>query len=134
MNDSRNAHTTAKEIAQQWLDEMAFTAATWNLDAHMQLVSKQVQVTGIPRIESIDYSGWHIRRKNEFEKKLLHSLNYRLQTIHSHYDGLLHFSVEEIMRGFDGKALVIDKEVTLHREEDGRWRVRREHFARIRPR
>lgn len=129
-----NTQTTAKKIAQQWLDEMAFTAATWNLDAHMQLVSRQVQVTGIPKVESIDYRGWHIRRKNEFENKLLHSLNYRLQTIHSHNDGQLHFSVEETMRAFNGKALIIDKEITLQREEDGHWRVRREHFARIRPR
>lgn len=121
----------AAKIAQRWLDELAFSAATWNLDAHMQLVSQQVEVTGIPNVSSIDYSGWMARRKNEFENKLLHSLSYRLREIRSMEEQQLHFAVEETMRAFNGKAILIEKAITLHREEDGKWRVRREHVERI---
>ncbi len=124
----------AEKIVQQWLDELSFSAATWDLDAHMQLVSRQVEVTGIPNITSIDYKGWKMRRKNEFEKKLLHGLNYRLTDMLSENEGQLRFKVEEIMRAFNGKVVVIDKEVTLQREDDGHWRVCREHFEQIRQR
>jgi hypothetical protein len=124
----------AEKIVQQWLDELSFSAATWDLDAHMQLVSRQVEVTGIPNINSIDYKGWKLRRKNEFEKKLLHGLNYRLTDMLSENEEQLRFKVEEIMRAFNGKVVVIDKEVTLQREADGQWRVRREHFEQIRQR
>ncbi|MCW8829880.1 MAG: hypothetical protein OQK94_12625 [Gammaproteobacteria bacterium] len=124
----------AEKIARQWLDELAFSAATWDLRAHMGLVSHQVEVTGIPNVESIGYTGWKVRRKNEFEKKLLHSLSYRLHDILSKEDGQLRFTVEETMRAFNGKVVIINKEITLQREGDGKWRVRREHFERIRTR
>ncbi|MFO7592619.1 MAG: hypothetical protein R6X15_01050 [Pseudomonadota bacterium] len=122
----------AEQIARQWLDEVSFSAATWNLEAHMQLVSRQVKVTGIPNINSIDYTGWERRRKNEFEKKLLRSLNYRLLDILEGKEEQLYFTVEETMRANNGKSVIIEKEVKLHREDDGKWRVRREHIKRIR--
>lgn len=124
----------AEKIVQEWLDEVSFSAATWNLDAHMQLVSPQVKVTGIPGISSIDYSGWKLRRRNEFENKLLRSLTYQLGAIHSTGEDEIRFDVEETMKASSGRVIVIDKEVTLRRESDGRWRVRREHFGSIRQR
>ena len=131
MTTSHTTNREARQIAQQWLDELAFSAATWNLDAHMQLVSQQVEVTGVPNVSRIDYCGWMARRKNEFEKKLLHSLSYRLREIRSMEERQLRFTVEETMRAFNGKAILIEKTITLHREEDGKWRVRREHLERI---
>jgi hypothetical protein len=122
----------AEQIVRGWLDDISFSAATWNLDAHMQLVSRQVEVTGIPRIQRIDYDGWRVRRKNEFEKKLLHSLTYRLGKILKEVDDQIHFSVEETMRARSGQTIVADKEVILKREEDGQWRVRHERFGAIR--
>lgn len=123
----------AEQIIHTWLDELSFSAATWNLDAHMQLVSHQVTVTGIPRISSIDYNGWKLRRKNEFDNKLLRSLNYRLHKILEERDDRLRFTVEETMKASNGKSIVIDKEVVLQKEDDGRWRVRNERFDHIRP-
>lgn len=134
MISTRALDREAEQIAQQWLAELSFSAATWNLDAHMALVSREVRVTGIPNINSIDYAGWKVRRKNEFEKKLLHSLSYRLQDILSQTDERLRFTVEETMRAYNGKVIIIDKEITLQKEGDGTWRVRREHFDRIRQR
>jgi hypothetical protein len=124
----------AEKIVQEWLDEISFSAATWNLDAHMKLVSPQVRVTGIPGISSIDYNGWKLRRKNEFEKKLLRSLTYQLHDIVAEEEDEIRFSVKETMKSSSGRSIVIDKEVTLHRESDGQWRVRQEHFDRIRQR
>ena len=124
----------AEKIVQQWLDDVSFSVATWNLDAHMQLVSRQVKVSGIPRIGTIDYNGWKQRRRNEFDKKLLRSLTYHLYEILSKSDDQLRFTVEETMRGNNGKTLVIDKEVTLNREDDGKWRVSNERLDFIQQR
>jgi hypothetical protein len=121
----------ATQIVRGWLDEVSFSAATWNLDAHMQLVSRQVMVTGIPSISHIDYEGWKLRRKNEFDNKLLHSLTYRLHDILSEEEDQILFSVEETMKSSKGKSIVVDKEVMLRKEEDGIWRVHHERFDRI---
>jgi hypothetical protein len=93
-----------------------------------------VKVTGIPGISSIDYDGWKLRRRNEFESKLLRSLTYQLGAIQSAAEDEIRFAVEETMKASSGRVIVIDKEVTLRREADGRWRVRHEHFGRIRQR
>lgn len=122
----------AEKIVQHWLDEISFSAATWDLDAHMKLVSPQVKVTGIPGVESVDYKGWKLRRKNEFDNKMLRSLTYRMGDIVAEEDEEIRFRVEETMKASNGKVIVVDKEVTLHREDDGHWRVRRECFEHIR--
>lgn len=122
------------KIVRGWLDDISFSAATWNLDAHMRLVSRQVKVTGIPNISHIDYKGWKLRRKNEFEKKLLHSLTYRLSSILKEEEKRIIFNVEETMKSNQGKSIVAEKDVVLGREEDGVWRVQFEKYNRIQPR
>lgn len=122
----------AEKIIQSWLDELSYSAATWDLDAHMKLVSRQVKVTGLPRVKSVDYQGWKLRRHNEFKKKLLRSLNYRLgKVLHADHNKIV-FWVEETVKDHQGKAVAIDKEITLNKEEDGLWRVLREHYREIR--
>lgn len=121
----------AKEIAQRWLDELTYSAATWNLDAHMALVSRQVKVLGIPGADSIDYPGWKQRRHNEFSKKLLRSLSYRLIDILSHAEDSLLFTVIETMKSSRGETITVDKAINLRCEGDGQWRVIREWIDRI---
>jgi hypothetical protein len=124
----------AQKIVQQWLDDVSYSVATWDLDAHMKLVSRQVKVSGIPQIGSIDYNGWKVRRKNEFEQKLLRSLTYQVYKVISASDDRLRFAVEETMKGNNGKTLVIDKLITLGKEEDGKWRVQQERLDHIQQR
>lgn len=121
----------AREIAQNWLDNLAFSAATWNIDAHMGLVSEQVKVHGIPGIGAIDYQGWRKRRSNEFSKKLLRSLSYRLHNILGHEEDCIRFTVVETMKSSQGQIITVDKAVELRREEDGQWRVVQERIDRI---
>lgn len=118
-------------IVQQWLDDLAYSAATWNLDAHMELVSKNVVVFGVPGIEKIDYLGWEKRRRNEFNNKLLYSLNHQNPQVLSERPGLITFSVQELMRDRSKQSIELAKEVTLHQEEDGKWRVIRELILEI---
>lgn len=121
----------SNQIIRQWLNDVAYSAATWDLDAHMALVSEKVVVLGIPRVAQIDFHGWQKRRRNEFKKKLLHSLLYREPKLLSERPRFITFSVQEIMRDHSKKCIEINKEVTLHQEEDGKWRVVREQILTI---
>ena len=118
-------------IIKDWLNEIAFSAATWDLDAHMALVSEKVVVLGIPGVERIDYKGWKKRRHNEFKKKLLHSLLYREPKVLSARPQFITFSVQEVMKDHVKQCIEITKEVTLHQEQDGQWRVVREQILNI---
>ncbi len=118
-------------IINQWLSELAYSTATWDLDAHMALVSRKVIVTGIPGIEKIDYHGWKVRRRNEFKKKWLHSLNHRNTEILNEHPDFITFSVQEQMRDHAKQCIELKKEITLHLEQDGQWRVVREHILNI---
>lgn len=121
----------SQNIIKRWLNELAYSAATWDLEAHMALVSKKVMVFGIPGIESVDYNGWRQRRRNEFNKKLLHSLSHRNITLLSENPQAISFSVYEQMRDSKKKCIEVGKEVTLHLEGDGQWRVVREQVVSI---
>ncbi len=121
----------SSRIIKHWLSELAYSAATWDLDAHMALVSKKVVVTGIPGIEKIDYHGWKIRRRNEFKKKWLHSLSHRKTELLNERSDFITFSVQEQMRDHTKRCIELTKEVTLHQEQDGQWRVVREHILNI---
>jgi len=121
----------AREIAQNWLDELTFSAATLDLDAHMALVSRQVKVLGVPGLGVIDYSGWKKRRRNEFGKRLLHSLSYRLHKILAQEENNILFTVVETMKSSQGLVITVDKAVKLRREDDGKWRVVQERIVHI---
>ncbi len=121
----------SNKIVTQWLNDLAYSAATWDLDAHMALVSKKVVVTGIPGIEKIDYSGWKIRRHNEFKKKLLHSLSHRKAEVLDERKDFIRFGVFEQMRNHENKCIELQKEVILHLEPDGKWRIVREHIHKV---
>ena len=121
----------SSSIINKWLSDLAYSAATWDLDAHMALVSRKVIVTGIPGIEKIDYNGWKVRRRNEFKKKLLHSLNHRGIQLRNERSNFITFSVQEQMRDHAKKCIELEKEITLHQEEDGQWRVVREQILNI---
>ena len=121
----------AREIAQHWLDQLSYSAATWNLDAHMALVSRSVKVLGLPGGKVIEFSGWKKRRNNEFRKKLLLSLSYKLINILKYEKGMLLFTVIETMKSSQGQIIVVDKAINLRCEDDGQWRVVQERIDRI---
>lgn len=118
-------------IVKQWLNDLAYSAATWDLDAHMTLVSEQVVVLGIPGVDRIDYQGWLKRRRNEFNKKLLHSLSHREVKVLSERPRFITFSVLEQMKDHIKQCIEVEKEVTLHQEPDSKWRVVREQVLRV---
>lgn len=130
-NQNNLMHIKARDIAQRWLDELAFSAATWDLESHMALVSRQVKVLGLPGVKVVDYPGWLNRRSNEFSKKLLRSLSYRLVNILLHEEDNLLFTVIETIKSSRGQVFTVDKAINLRLEDDGIWRVVQERIDRI---
>ncbi len=130
-NQNNKMDIQARNIAEHWLEELAFTTATGNLHAHMALVSRQVKVIGLPGKKLVDYQGWKKRRHNEFSKKLLHSLSYRLVNILLHKEDNLLFTVIETMKSSQGQIIIVDKAITLSLEFDGKWRVVEERIERV---
>ncbi len=118
----------AEKIVHAWLKQLTKTAVENDLPAHMQLVSRQVKVIGIPKVGYIDYEGWRSRRFNEFNGKLLHSIKYRLHKIINTRDDQIVFRVRETIKATNGNLIISDKDVILQKEKDGCWRVRYERY------
>ena len=56
------------KIAKEWMDELSRTANAKDFEAHIALISKQVQVFGFPDIEVIRYDDWAAQCKHEFAR------------------------------------------------------------------
>jgi hypothetical protein len=120
-----------RNIVQQWLNGISFSAATWNLHDHMELISRDVQVHGLPSVDIVDYTGFKKRRHNEFHKKLLLSITYKgMELIESNGEQIT-FAVKETLKSTRGESFVLDKEIRLRRESDGKWRAVQEQIKYI---
>jgi len=118
-------------IAQQWLSSFSFSAATWNLDDHMELISRDVQVHGLPAAGIVDYAGFRKRRHNEFHKKLLISITHKGMALLESKNDQITFAVKETLKSTRGESFVLDKEIRLRRESDGKWRAVQEQIKYI---
>lgn len=116
------------QIIYDWLDKMSSTIAGKMLPEHMELVSKKVEVYGNPRKDTINYMGWYKRRKNEFEKNSVVCVSYSGLKIKTIAQRRIIFNVNESIAGTDGRILLMNKDVTLEREDDDGWRVVEENI------
>ena len=64
------------DSAKQWLRDAAATANSKNHPAHMDLISKRVNLVGVPGYESIGYEQWSAQCRHEFEHHLIKSVRY----------------------------------------------------------
>lgn len=112
--------------AQQFLDQMAETANTLNLDAHMNLISKDVSVFGVPGFDVIGYDDWFNQCKHEFENKLLKQVSYKGMNVLAETPEKIMFKSLETVEGADGTVNSSGIEFIIQKEADGVWRVNQE--------
>lgn len=110
-------------IAQEWLDASALTATNKQFDAHFNLISKRVRVTGVPGYESISYDDWARQSEQEFKDNVLKSVSYDGLKMAAHNDTQLMFKTLELILTNDGTDRSHGVEILLEKEEDGIWRV-----------
>ena len=60
-----------------FLADMAETANKLDLNSHMNLISKDVSVFGVPGFEVITYDDWYQQCEYEFTNKLLKQVSYQ---------------------------------------------------------
>lgn len=112
--------------AQQFLDQMAETANTLDLAAHMNLISKDVSVFGVPGFDVIGYDDWFNQCKHEFENKLLKQVSYKGLNVLAETPEKIMFKSLETVEGKDGTVNTSGIEFIIQKEEDGVWRVSQE--------
>ncbi len=113
---------------QQFLDLMAATANKHNLEAHMNLVSKQVSVYGVPGFEVITYDDWYNQCNHEFKNKLLEHVSYQGLNILAETPERVMFKSIETIEGSDGSSSRNGIEFIIQKEDDAQWRVSQERI------
>ena len=61
---------------QNWLTNITETIRNKDLKKHMDLVSENVVIYGMPNGETLNYADWYGRRKSEFGRGLLKNVSY----------------------------------------------------------
>ena len=108
--------------AQQFLDQMAATANALDLDAHMNLISKDVSVFGVPGFDVIGYDDWFKQCKHEFENRLLKQVSYKGMNVLAETPDKIMFKSRETVEGEDGTVNTSGIEFIIQKEDDGVWR------------
>ncbi len=112
----------------EFLAVMAETANKLDLEAHMNLISKDVSVYGVPDFEVITYEDWFNQCKHEFENKLLKKVSYQGLNILAETPERVMFKSIETVEGSDGSVNANGIEFILQKEDDGQWRVAQERI------
>ena len=112
--------------AQQFPGRMAETANTLDPDAHMNLISKDVSVFGVPGFDIIGYDDWFNQCKHEFENKLLKQVSYKGLNVLAKTPEKIMFKSLETVEGADVTVISSGIEFFIQKEEDGVWRVSQE--------
>lgn len=111
-----------------FLAEMAETANKLDFDAHMNLISKDVSVYGVPDFEVITYDDWHKQCAYEFENKLLKKVSYQGLNVLAETPERVMFKSIETVEGSDGSVNSSGIEFIIQKEDDGQWRVAQERI------
>ena len=112
----------------EFLAVMAETANKLDLEKHMNLISKEVSVYGVPDFEVITYEDWYKQCKYEFENKLLKKVSYEGLNVLAQTDDRVMFKSLETIEGSDGSINTSGIEFIIQKEDDGQWRVGQERI------
>ena len=108
---------------KKWLSNITETIKSKDLKKHMELVSENVVIYGMPNGNTLNYADWYSRRKSEFARGILKDVSYHNLQVKNFGLRRLIFSIEEIMDGVNGDMAVVNKQIILEQEQDEQWRV-----------
>jgi len=118
----------ARAIIRDWMEKSAASLAAYDADAHLELISKQVKVHGVPELEIIDYKDWESQVRHEFANKLIKSVSFHGDHIRAENPKNIMFNTLEVLTASDGAVVRNGLEVVLRKETDGVWRVIQERI------
>lgn len=108
---------------RKWLSNITETVSSKDLNKHMDLVSENVVIYGMPSGNTLNYADWYNRRRTEFQRNLLKSVAYNKLQIRNLGLRRLIFDIEEVMEGSNGDIAIINKTIILEQDVDDAWRV-----------
>lgn len=118
----------SEEIAQSWLDNCCQTILKYDHAAHMNLISQNIQVFGVPGFDVIGYADWFSQCEYEFNEKLIESISYGGLKIRNSNDKQIMFLARETIQATDGTIDSHPVEIALTLEQDGQWRATQERL------
>jgi ketosteroid isomerase-like protein len=114
--------------ARDMLEAMALTANAGTYASHMDLISKDVSVYGVPGFDVIGYDDWARQCKYEFDQGLLKRVSYEGLRVLTMAPGNVLFNTTETVEGTDGTINHHGLEILIRKEADGKWRVLQERI------
>ncbi len=114
--------------AKDMLERLALTANAGDYAAHMDLISQQVSVFGVPGFEVIGYDDWARQCKHEFAAGLLKQVSYAGLRVVTLAPGNVLFKTTETVEGTDGTVNRQGVEILIRKEDDGKWRIVQERI------
>ncbi len=115
-------------VAREWLEASARTANAKNHESHMNLISRKVQVFGIPGLEVVGYNDWAKQCQHEFETGVLKNVSYTGIKVQVMTPGRVMFKTVETVEANDGTVQAHGVEIILEKEMDDKWRVVQERI------
>ena len=114
--------------AKDMLEALALTANAGTYSSHMDLISKEVSVYGVPGFDVIGYDDWARQCKHEFDEGLLKQVSYEGLRVVTLTPGNVLFKTTETVEGTDGTVNRQGVEILIRKEADGKWRVVQERI------
>ncbi|MBS34355.1 MAG: hypothetical protein CMO26_00360 [Thiotrichales bacterium] len=118
----------ARQIVEGWLDACAQTTLDRLHDEHMDLISRNVSLLGVPGFEVIKFEDWSRQCKDEFDEDLVKRVRYDDAEIVAAGLSLIIFRTIETVEDDEGPLDRNGIEGTLRREDDGKWRLTQERI------
>jgi hypothetical protein len=116
------------DAAKKMLEALAKTANVGAFDAHMNLISKEVSVYGVPGFDVIGYHDWSRQCEYEFDAGRLKRVSYEGLQLVTVTPGNVLFKTTETVEGTDGTINRHGLEVLIRKEADDKWRVLQERI------
>lgn len=111
------------KIAAQWLQNFAATANQHDFAAHMNTISRKVQLFGVPGFEVINYDDWSSQCEHEFAEQTLKSVSYEGLDVVTMTPLKIMFKTFERVEANDGTVNEAGVEMLIQKELDDTWRL-----------
>lgn len=111
------------KIAAEWLQNFARTANEHDFAAHMNLISRKVQLFGVPGFDVIGYDDWSRQCEHEFAERVLQRVAYEGLDVVTMTPLKIMFKTFERVEANDGTVNASGVEMLIQKELDDTWRL-----------
>jgi uncharacterized protein (TIGR02246 family) len=115
-------------VIHNWLNEISRTVAAHDHAAHMQLISRDVSLLGVPGFDNIGFDDWSKQCQYEFTNRLIKRVEYGKIRIRVVTEKRIMFMTYETVTANDGSVNAQGIECLLEKETDGQWRLIQERI------